>query len=205
MLSSGARLAARESTKDDGSLARPGYLAQLVAECTATTTPPDAKLQCVAHLANFGYDPINYMHLLRLNVLDLFVDVLDEALQSPSATEMTTSFARLAMQGICNVAADPRFQVLLMQNDALPLVVAASQVEDKATRVSGLTTLFFLLDAPPNVVPEAALRKDASIHAVVAVAARASETVIANTGQAFLSRCAELAADDALDEAAMAR
>ncbi|KDO32777.1 hypothetical protein SPRG_02475 [Saprolegnia parasitica CBS 223.65] len=205
MLSSRARLAARESAKD-GSLARPGYLAQLVAECTDAATTPDAKLQCVAHLANFGYDPINYMHLLRLNVLDLFVDVLDEALQSPKATEMTTSFARLAMQGICNVAADPRFQVLLMQNDALPLLAAAIQVEDRATRVSGLTTLFFLLDAPPNVVPEAALRKDASIHAIVAVAAQSTETVVANTAQAFLSRCAEVAVeDDATDESTMAR
>jgi len=33
----------------------------------------DAKLQVLANLANFAYDPINYEYLRQLNALDLFL------------------------------------------------------------------------------------------------------------------------------------
>ena len=33
----------------------------------------DAKLQVLANLANFAYDPINYEYLRQLNVIDLFL------------------------------------------------------------------------------------------------------------------------------------
>ena len=32
-----------------------------------------AKVQILANLANFSYDPINYGHLRKLNVIDLFL------------------------------------------------------------------------------------------------------------------------------------
>lgn len=31
------------------------------------------KLQVLANLANFGYDPVNYEHFRKLNVFDLFL------------------------------------------------------------------------------------------------------------------------------------
>ena len=34
---------------------------------------PDAKCQLLANLANFAYDPINYPHLKKLNVAELFL------------------------------------------------------------------------------------------------------------------------------------
>ena len=33
----------------------------------------DAKCQVLANLANFAYDPINYPHLKKLNVAELFL------------------------------------------------------------------------------------------------------------------------------------
>lgn len=33
----------------------------------------DAKSQVLANLANFAYDPINYTHLRKLNVAELFL------------------------------------------------------------------------------------------------------------------------------------
>jgi len=33
----------------------------------------DAKLQVLANLANFAYDPINYEYMRQLNAIDLFL------------------------------------------------------------------------------------------------------------------------------------
>lgn len=38
--------------------------------------PLDAKCQVLANLANFSYDPINYPHLQKLNVAELFLGML---------------------------------------------------------------------------------------------------------------------------------
>ena len=35
--------------------------------------PSDHKLQVLANLANFAYDPINYEYFRQLNILDLFL------------------------------------------------------------------------------------------------------------------------------------
>lgn len=34
---------------------------------------PGAKEEILANLANFAYDPINYEHFRKLNVMDLFL------------------------------------------------------------------------------------------------------------------------------------
>ena len=48
------------------------------------------KLQIIANLTNFGYDPINYGFIRTLNVLDLFLDVLAEEEQSGDITSNKT-------------------------------------------------------------------------------------------------------------------
>ena len=65
------------------------------------------KLQIIANLANFGYDPINYGFFRTLNVLDLFLDVLAEEQDgdSGSATgnsEFDDTMRQFAIGGICN-------------------------------------------------------------------------------------------------------
>ncbi len=53
----------------------------------------DAKLQVLANLANFAYDPINYEALRQLNAVELFVDMLTE--ENPKLVEF-------GIGGICN-------------------------------------------------------------------------------------------------------
>ena len=48
------------------------YLQALVTEFQ-DTNKQEHKLQVLANLANFAYDPINYEHFRRLNILDLFL------------------------------------------------------------------------------------------------------------------------------------
>ena len=64
------------------------------------------KLQIIANLANFGYDPINYGFFRTLNVLDLFLDVLAEEEQDGSRTgdgsDFNDTMRQFAIGGICN-------------------------------------------------------------------------------------------------------
>ena len=61
------------------------------------------KLQIIANLANFGYDPINYGFFRTLNVLDLFLDVLAEEQGDSSAnSDFDNTMKQFAIGGICN-------------------------------------------------------------------------------------------------------
>ena len=48
------------------------YLQALVTEFQ-DTSKHEYKLQVLANLANFAYDPINYEYFRQLNILDLFI------------------------------------------------------------------------------------------------------------------------------------
>lgn len=52
------------------------------------------KLQVIANLANFAYDPINYKFLTTLRVIDLFLDQLSES---------DTTLVQYSIGGICNL------------------------------------------------------------------------------------------------------
>ena len=60
------------------------------------------KLQIIANLANFGYDPINYQFFRTLNVIDLFLDVLAEEDQDKEDKEYNDTIMQFAIGGICN-------------------------------------------------------------------------------------------------------
>ena len=60
------------------------------------------KLQIIANLANFGYDPINYQFFRTLNVIDLFLDVLAEEDQDKEDKEYNDTMIQFAIGGICN-------------------------------------------------------------------------------------------------------
>ncbi|KAG9416209.1 Armadillo repeat-containing protein 7 [Aphanomyces cochlioides] len=195
MLSSHGRLMARESSKP-GALSREAYLEQLMKECTHPATSADAREQCLAHLANFSYDPINFVYFLRLNIVDMFVDCLDEALPAATTSQGTHShqgtMARLAMQGICNVAPDPRFQKIICENDAIPLIVRATNAGDTVTMAAALATLFFLLDASLDMVPPPVLRTNTAILVRVKECSLHEQAIVRNTAFAFLTRQREI-------------
>ena len=52
---------------------RPTYLKQLAEEYECKSTSEDKKLQVLANLGNFAYDPINYEYIRRFNILDIFI------------------------------------------------------------------------------------------------------------------------------------
>ncbi|KAL6044640.1 Armadillo repeat-containing protein 7 [Balamuthia mandrillaris] len=112
------------------------YLQALVTEFQ-DTTDAEAKRQVLANLANFAYDPINYDHFRKLNVLDLFLDVLSEP-DNDQAVEF-------AMGGLCNCCLDPQFAAFILENDGVPLVAGCLGSANLETVLSAITTLYYLL------------------------------------------------------------
>nr|XP_004924642.1 armadillo repeat-containing protein 7 isoform X2 [Bombyx mori] len=72
MFSSRAHLQKR--TPKDGT-DREAYLSLLVDEYLHSSSY-EAKLQVLANLANFAYDPVNYSYIRDVGVLDIFLYVL---------------------------------------------------------------------------------------------------------------------------------
>ncbi|KAK2147721.1 hypothetical protein LSH36_539g01000 [Paralvinella palmiformis] len=55
-------------------IGRFSYLQSLVTEFQDTDSE-EAKLQVLANLTNFAYDPINYEYIRHLKIIDLFLDI----------------------------------------------------------------------------------------------------------------------------------
>lgn len=55
----------------------------------------EAKLQVLANLANFAYDPVNYSYIRDVGVLDIFLYVLKN--------ETIGRLIRYAIAGVCNL------------------------------------------------------------------------------------------------------
>eukprot|EP00299_Pterocystis_sp_00344_P013550 c6651_g1_i2.p1 GENE.c6651_g1_i2~~c6651_g1_i2.p1 ORF type:complete len:158 (+),score=36.12 c6651_g1_i2:39-512(+) len=95
------------------------------------------KEQIIANLANFAYDPINYEHFRRLNILDLFLDHI-------TPDQSNDKIAKFAVAGLCNCMCDPANQQYILENDGLAvlLVCLTHSNEDVITYV--ITTLIYL-------------------------------------------------------------
>uniref|UniRef100_K3XAK3 Armadillo repeat-containing domain-containing protein n=1 Tax=Globisporangium ultimum (strain ATCC 200006 / CBS 805.95 / DAOM BR144) TaxID=431595 RepID=K3XAK3_GLOUD len=139
MLSSRERLQARQGQHAPP---RHEYLQQLVDEYQRSSHML-RKQEIVANLANFAYDPINYASFAQLQVMDLFLDILDadlnDAQQQLEATgnseqdsanhkqQHTTvqekselrkyQLPEFAIGGICNCIADPVLQHAFLEGD----------------------------------------------------------------------------------------
>lgn len=55
----------------------------------------EAKKEVLANLANFAYDPINYDHIKKLRILDIFLEQLSENCEE---------LLHFALAGICNLS-----------------------------------------------------------------------------------------------------
>ncbi|CAI7767682.1 unnamed protein product, partial [Closterium sp. NIES-53] len=100
-----------------------------------TTQNEEAKEQIVANLANFAYDPINYDHLRKLNVLELFLDCL---------TEENAKLVDFGMGGLCNAAADTANASAIATADNIPLIVDCLSSPVESTALSALACLYFI-------------------------------------------------------------
>lgn len=110
------------------------YLQSLVSEFQDTDSY-EAREQIVANLANFAYDPINYEHLRRLNILDLFLDMLSEDKES---------LVEFGIGGICNACLDPLNRQHIVANNGIPLVVRCLASSNEETVLSAMLTLNYL-------------------------------------------------------------
>ncbi|KAJ8040257.1 Armadillo repeat-containing protein 7 [Holothuria leucospilota] len=117
-----------------GSLDRRAHLQQLVTEFQ-TTESQACKYEVLANLANFAYDPMNYGHLKRLNVADLFLDMLSEE---------DDKLVEFGIGGLCNLALDKELKVFILQNDGVSQVKQCLASPNTEIIISAITTLMFL-------------------------------------------------------------
>ncbi|XP_029191027.2 armadillo repeat-containing protein 7-like [Acropora millepora] len=131
MFTSQARID-RKTGPDD--LGRFEYLQALVTEFQDTDRQ-GAKEEILANLANFAYDPINYDHFRKLNVVDLFMDML---------TEENEQFVEFGIGGLCNCSLDKEIKQHIVDNGGLSLVINCLSSSNEETVLSAITTLMFL-------------------------------------------------------------
>ena len=95
-------------------------------------------IKVLANICNFAYDPINYEHLRKLNVIpDLLLDCITE--------EEDLFTKRFAMGGISNSSLDPLNRKLFIENEGIPLILSHLSSEDEETVVNTLTCLYFMI------------------------------------------------------------
>ncbi|CAG8441035.1 13894_t:CDS:2 [Funneliformis mosseae] len=111
------------------------YLEELVNEYQ-NTKDQRAKYQVLANLANFAYDPINYEWLWQLNVVDLFLDTLNES---------DEKLREFGLGGLCNLCLESRNQKHIVENDGIPLIIDCLSNENLDTTLSAITVLNFLI------------------------------------------------------------
>ncbi|CAF4425762.1 unnamed protein product, partial [Adineta steineri] len=90
------------------------YLKQLLNEYEHTSTNNENKLQLLANFANFSYDPINYIYLRQLNIIDLFLDCLQ--------MHTDDDFVHYALAGLCNMSADKINNQLILEKNPTILI-----------------------------------------------------------------------------------
>ncbi|XP_015211589.2 armadillo repeat-containing protein 7 isoform X2 [Lepisosteus oculatus] len=120
---------------DSQGLDRFEYLQALVTEFQDTDSI-EAKTQVLANLANFSYDPSNYEALRKLQVIDLFLDML---------TEDNESLVEFGIGGLCNLSLDKTNKEYILQNDGVKLVIGCLSSPNEETVLSAITTLMYLM------------------------------------------------------------
>ena len=116
-------------------IGRFSYLQSLVNEYQNTDSI-EAKKQIMANLANFAYDPINYEHFKVLNILDLFLDGLEES---------DEELVEFAIGGICNACAERENRKQVIDNRGVKLVIGCLSRYSEDTVLSAVTTLMYLI------------------------------------------------------------
>ena len=123
-----------KKTGVDG-IGRLSYLQSLVTEFQ-DTSEEESKEQVLANLANFAYDPINYPHFKKLNVVDLFLDSLDES---------NEKIVEFAVGGLCNCCLDKDIKQHILDNDGIDLIVKCLSRPIENTVMSAVTALMYLV------------------------------------------------------------
>jgi len=140
----------------------------------------EGKEQVIAHLANFAYDPINYDWLLRLNVVDLFLDVLDD-------DEEQEKLKEFAIGGICNFSLDARVSKIIEQSENMQIIIKCLSSSNINSVMSTITTLYYILTSKNK--KEIALPE---ILESIQKYSLAEDTRLRNIAAVFLEQCASI-------------
>ncbi|XP_048869427.1 armadillo repeat-containing protein 7 [Brienomyrus brachyistius] len=116
---------------------RSEYLQALVTEFQDTDSD-EAKEQVLANLANFSYDPRNVEDLRRLQVTELFLDML---------TEESDNLVEFGIGGLCNLSADRDCCDQIVQSGGVELVTGCLSSRREETVLSAIGTLMNLAAA----------------------------------------------------------
>eukprot|EP00850_Spirogloea_muscicola_P013998 SM000098S25078 [mRNA] locus=s98:10910:13295:- [translate_table: standard] len=150
----------------------------LVAEFQETRSQ-EAKEQIVANLANFAYDPINYDHLRKLHVVDLFLDCL---------TEPNELLVEFGIGGISNCSPDPKNAAVILESEGLPHIIACLSSPVENTVLSAISSLYYLC----NRRTEKEILAPAVLQCMQAYAeAEAANKRFSNAAKAFLGKYAK--------------
>ncbi|KAH3832410.1 armadillo repeat-containing protein 7-like [Dreissena polymorpha] len=114
---------------------RLSYLQSLVNEYQ-NTDDDDAKTQIIGNLANFAYDPINYEYMKALNVLDLFLDGLEDP---------DDKIVEFAISGICNACNYHVNKKHIIDNGGVKMVINCLSRPSEDTVLSAITSLIYLI------------------------------------------------------------
>lgn len=79
---------------------------------------------------------MNYEHFQKLNILDLFLDVLAE--------ERDHTMIEFAIGGICNCCVDSTNQDFLLKNNAIDIIAQHLSSSKEEIILSAITTLVYL-------------------------------------------------------------
>ncbi|XP_018600956.1 armadillo repeat-containing protein 7 [Scleropages formosus] len=113
------------------------YLQALVTEFQDTDSA-EAKQQVLANLANFSYDPRNSDALRRLQVTELFLDML---------TEESEDLVEFGLGGLCNLSVDHECRDEILQSGGVALVTGCLSSRREETVLSAIGTLMNLTTA----------------------------------------------------------
>lgn len=113
------------------------HLQNLVTEFQDTDCE-NAKEQVLANLANFAYDPRNMDDLMKLQVTELFLDML---------TEENENFVEFGIGGLCNMSMDCKSRDAILSSGGIELVKNCLSSRRDETVLSAITTLMSLTTA----------------------------------------------------------
>ncbi|XP_026323327.1 armadillo repeat-containing protein 7 isoform X2 [Hyposmocoma kahamanoa] len=117
----------KRRTPENG-IDRENFLSLLVDEYLNSTLY-DAKCQVLANLANFAYDPVNYVYIRDVGVLDIFLYVIKN--------ETNTQLLHFA-------TADPLNADYILRNSGLKPLLALLRINNTDIVTDTITTLIYL-------------------------------------------------------------
>eukprot|EP00257_Ricinus_communis_P018556 XP_015577303.1 armadillo repeat-containing protein 7 isoform X1 [Ricinus communis] len=151
------------------------YLQELVSQFQ-NASDEETKERIVANLANFAYDPYNYVFLRQLNVLELFLDCI---------TEPNEKLVEFGIGGVCNSCADPANAAIITQSGGIPLIIQCLSSPVRNTVNYAIGALYYLCNSSNK---EEILRPEVIDVIQRYAAAEAVNVSFSNLANAFLDK-----------------